>query len=207
MEKSLSAKQALTIRRRTIRLEGAWGDCFGEIDRTGVVFFWGQSGNGKTSAVLSFCKALTHFGRVLYVSLEEGLSLSFLNALRRHAMQDCGRRFQVIADQKMSELDTRLGKRKSPDFIVLDSFQYTQMSYRQYIDFKNRHADKLLIFVSHADGRQPAGRAAKSVMYDAGLKIWVEGYKAISNGRFIGPTGEYVIWRERAEEYWGRKSE
>lgn len=120
-------------------------------------------------------------------------------------MQDCGRKFMVVAEETMDELDERLAKRKSPDFIVIDSFQYTQMSYRQYIAFKNRHTDKLLIFVSQADGRQPAGRAAKSVMYDAGLKIWVEGYKAVSNGRFIGPVGEYVIWRERAEEYWGKK--
>lgn len=88
MGKSLSVSQALSIRRSTLRLEGGWGNCVGEIDRTGVVFFWGKSGNGKTSAVLSFGKELARFGRVLYNSLEEGLSVSFLNALRRHAMQD-----------------------------------------------------------------------------------------------------------------------
>lgn len=103
----------------------------------------------------------------------------------------------------MVELDERLSKRKSPDFVIIDSFQYTQLDYRQYIAFKERHPDKMLVFVSHADGKQPAGRAARSVMYDAGLKIWVEGYKAFSNGRFFGPTGEYTIWREKADEYWG----
>lgn len=203
MAKSLSVSQALSIRRPTLRLEGGWGDCVGEIDRTGVVFFWGKSGNGKTSAVLSFGKELARFGRVLYNSLEEGLSVSFLNALRRHAMQDCGRRFQVVAGESMEDLDERLSKRKSPDFVIIDSFQYTQLDYRQYIAFKERHPDKMLIFVSHADGKQPAGRAARSVIYDAGLKIWVEGYKAFTNGRFFGPTGEYTIWREKAEEYWG----
>jgi hypothetical protein len=195
MGKSLSVSQALSIRRSTLRLEGGWGNCVGEIDRTGVVFFWGKSGNGKTSAVLSFGKELARFGRVLYNSLEEGLSVSFLNALRRHAMQDCG--------ESIADLDERLSKRKSPDFVIIDSFQYTQLDYRQYIAFKERHLDKMLVFVSHADGKQPAGRAARSVMYDAGLKIWVEGYKAFTNGRFFGPTGEYTIWREKAEEYWG----
>ena len=58
MAKSLSVTQALTIRRHTIRPDGGWGDCVGEIDRTGVVFFWGKSGNGKTSAVMSFGKAV-----------------------------------------------------------------------------------------------------------------------------------------------------
>ena len=40
-------------------------------------------------------------------------------------------------------------------------------------------------------------------MYDATLKIWVEGFKAFSKGRFIGQTGEFTIWDEGAERYWG----
>ena len=40
-------------------------------------------------------------------------------------------------------------------------------------------------------------------MYDATLKIWVEGYRAFSKGRFIGRTGKYDIWPEHAERYWG----
>lgn len=36
-------------------------------------------------------------------------------------------------------------------------------------------------------------------MYDASLKIWVEGYKAFSKGRYIGSNGgEYVIWEDGA---------
>ena len=175
MGRTLSAKQVLTIKRRTIRLGGIWDDCVGEIDRTGVVFFWGNSGNGKTSAVVSFCKALCAHGKVLYLPLEEGLGGTTQDAIRRYRA----------------------------DFVVIDSFQYTQMSYKEYIAFKERHRNKLLIFVSHADGKRPDGRAASKVMYDASLKIWVEGYKAFSKGRFIGPTGECTIYEEGARKYWG----
>ena len=31
----------------------------------------------------------------------------------------------------------------------------------------------------------------------------VEGYKAFSKGRFIGPTGECTIYEEGARRYWG----
>lgn len=41
----------------------------------------------------------------------------------------------------------------------------------------------LIIFISHADGKNPAGRSAKSVMYDASLKIYIEGYRAFSKGK------------------------
>ena len=203
MAKLLSASQVLTIKRKTIQLEGAWGDCRGEIDRTGVVLVWGQSGNGKSSAVMSLAKELTKHGKVLYVSLEEGYALSFQNTLRRYSMQECGARFQVITNESIEDLTARLKKRRSADFVIIDSFQFTQLNYRRYLEFKKANRNKLIIFVSHAKGRQPAGSAAFSVKYDADQKIWVEGYKAISNGRYIGNTGECIIWEEGARKYWG----
>lgn len=48
----------MTIKHDTITLGGIWTDCIGEMDSKGFVFIWGQSGNGKTSAVMSFCKEL-----------------------------------------------------------------------------------------------------------------------------------------------------
>ena len=96
---------------------------------------------------------------------------------------------------------------KAPDIVVIDSFQYTQMSFKEYQGFKARHRDKLLIFISQADGNKPSGRTAVSVMYDAALKIWVEGYRAISKGRYFGSKGYYTIWEERANIYWGETKE
>lgn len=205
MAKLLSASQVLTIKRKTIQLEGAWGDCLGEIDRTGVVLVWGQSGNGKSSAVMSLAKELTKHGKVLYVSLEEGYALSFQGTLRRYSMQDCKSNFQVVAGVDIDSLSKRLKKRRSADFVIIDSFQYTQLNYKRYLAFKKEHSNKLIIFVSHADGRKPAGRAAEWVKYDADQKIWVEGYKAFSNGRYIGKTGEYTIWPEGAAKYWASR--
>lgn len=192
----------MSIRHKTVNLEGEWGKCIGEMDRHGVAFIWGNSGNGKSSAVASLCKELARFGKVMYVSLEEGTSLSFQKTISRFGLDECGANFQVLESATVDELDERLSRPKSPEFIVIDSFQYLQMSYRRYIAFKEAHRNKLIIFVSHAHGKQPEGRAACSVKYDAMLKIWVEGYKAFSKGRFIGETGEAVIWQKGADEYW-----
>lgn len=205
MARSMTAKEILAIRHRSIALSGEWGDCVGEMDRHGVVFIWGNSGNGKTSAVLSLCKELTSFGKVLFVSLEEGYSLSFQNAIKRYDLYSCGSKFQVIDSITPEDLADRLSKPRSPEFVVIDSYQYFGLSYKEYIAFKNRFPGKLLVFVSHADGRQPEGRAAKSVKYDAMLKIWVEGHVAFSNGRFFGKTGKAVIWKQGAWNYWSMK--
>lgn len=198
-------REVLSMKFETLPLEGVWYDAFGTPERKGVWFIWGNSGNGKTSFVMQLCKELAGFGRVAYNSMEEGACLTMQNTLRRFGMDEVNRRFLLLDNESMEELSLRIKRRKSPDFVVIDSFQYTQMNYKEYVKFKEAHRNKLLIFISHAAGTLPAGRPAKSVMFDATLKIYVEGYRAISKGRFIGPVGHFDIWPERAQEYWGNK--
>ena len=203
MKRALSVKDVLSMKKETLPFDGAWKDAFGEPERTGVWLIWGRSGNGKTSFVLQLCKELCKYGSVIYDSLEEGASLTMQNAFIRHGMMDVCGNLLLLDCEPIEELDDRISKRKSADFVVIDSFQYTQMNYKRYLKFKEAHKDKLLIFISHAKGVMPAGRSAESVMYDASQKIWVEGYKAFSRGRFIGSSGVYTIWAERATQYWG----
>ena len=203
LRRALSVSDVLRLKRETYTFEGAWAEAFGQPEQNGVWFVWGGSGNGKTSFVLQLCKELSRFGRVAYDSLEEGASLTMQNAFVKMGMQDVARRFVLLDREDMELLDARLGKRKSPDIVVIDSFQYTGMTFRDYQAFKERHADKLLIFISQADGSKPAGRTAVSVMYDAALKIFVSGYRAISKGRYFGTKGYYTIWEERARLIYG----
>lgn len=201
MARTLSAKQVLTIKFDTILLGGGWDECVGEIETTGIWFIWGNSGNGKTSAVVSLCKELSAFGKVLYNSREEGVSLTMQNTLRRYGMGELGSRFQ-LANMSLQELDEKISQQRSPKFVVLDSFQFMGLTYKDFRAFCEKHKNKMLIFVSRTRGRQPEGRAAISAMYDASCKIWVEGYKAFSKGRFVGTTGEMTIWDEGAKKYW-----
>ena len=202
MKRAISVTELLSMKKQTYKLSDEWRAAFGEPERNGVWFVWGRSGSGKTSFVLKLCKELCRFGKVAYDSLEEGSSLTMKNAFVRAGMQDVARRMVLLDGESMEDLDKRLQKRKSPDAVVIDSFQYTQMDFTAYLAFKSRHPNKLLVIISQADGTRPKGRTAVSVMYDAALKIWVEGYRAISKGRFIGDKGYYTIWKERADEYW-----
>lgn len=205
--RALSVSDVLRMKHDTLKLEGEWADAFGSPETKGVWFIWGSSGSGKTTFVLRLCKELCRFGRVVYDSLEEGASLTMKNAFVRTGMSDVARRFVFLKKEDMTTLSGRLSKRRSGDIVVIDSIQYTDWNIRDYKDFTARHSDKLLIFVSHADGNRPDGRTATKVMYDASLKIWVEGYRAISKGRFFGSKGYYDIWKERAEVYWGGQSD
>ena len=205
MKKALSMVDLMRKNREVYAFEGALQEAFGQPEQNGVWFIWGRSGNGKTSFVLQLCKELTRYGKVAYDSLEEGDSLTMQNALMRVGMGDVGRRF-ILLNESLEELDTRLKRRRSPDIVVVDSFQYAHIELKQYEEFIDQHKNKLIIFVSQADGLKPWGRTAQSAMYSASLKIWVEGYRAISKGRYRGNLGYYTIWAEKAEEYWSAKN-
>lgn len=202
-KQALSVSQVLSQKLETFELSEEWQQFIGKPEACGTWLIWGKSGNGKSTFVMKLAKALCEFGVVLYDSLEEGTGLTLVNTMKRLGMMEVNGRLRII-NESMEELGERLEKKRSPRIVIIDSFQYARISYIDYIAFKERFPNHLLIFVSHARGNNPAGDDAVSVMYDASLKIWVEGYRAFSKGRFIGSRGEYDIWKEQAEVYWGK---
>ena len=190
------------MKKDTIPFEGEWQEAFGNPEWIGTWIVWGNSGDGKTSFLMQLCKELSKWRKVAYNSLEQRASKTMQDTIREYNMLQCPRgRFQLVPGESIAKLSERLLKPKAPDVIVVDSFQYTQMNYKDYIDFKEKHPDKLIIFVSHADGTQPDGRAARKVKYDAELKIRVEGFRAFSQGRTKGPRGYFTVYEQGAIEY------
>ena len=76
-------RELLYMKFDTLPFEGEWYDAFGTPESRGVWIVWGKSGSGKTSFVMKLCKELCKYGRVVYNSLEEGISLTMQNTVRR----------------------------------------------------------------------------------------------------------------------------
>jgi hypothetical protein len=94
----------------------------------------------------------------------------------------------------------RLERQKSPDIVVLDSLQYSGMTYADYRRLRDGFKGKMFILISHASGTEPSGKVAMAIKFDANVKIFVEGYKAFPVSRYGG--GEpYVIWQEGADKF------
>lgn len=203
MKRAISVTELLNTKKKTFDFSPRFAAAFGNPERRGVWFIFANSGNGKTRFILDLCKELARFGRGCYNSLEEADSLTIQDAFREAGMIDVARRITLLPAEPISELSERLSKKKSVDFVVIDSFQYTGLSFKDYLEFKAKHRDKLIIFTSQVEGRKPYGRTAVRVRYDADLKIWVEGYRAFSLGRYRGTEKYYTIWDEGAAEYWG----
>lgn len=200
IKRAISVHEILNTNFVEMPFIGKWESSFGSPERSGVWIIWGNSGNGKTSFAMQLARYLTQFGKVAYNSLEEGARKSLKLTLQRNNMQQVSKHFFILSED-IEELRKRLAKRKSPNIVIIDSFQYTGMTKAEYKKLKKDFPTKLFIFISHAEGKNPEGRAAKFVMYDADIKIRVEGYKAFFASRF-GGGDPLTIWEKGASEYW-----
>ncbi|MBS4057788.1 MAG: hypothetical protein KGZ82_10770 [Bacteroidales bacterium] len=200
-QRAIPISQLSKQRFRGLEFEGPWADALGQPEITGAWLIWGNSGNGKTRFALQLAKYMCRFGRVAYNSLEEGASLSFQRAVDAVDFTPVSRRMIVLDKEPVHELIARLKRQKSPDIIIIDSVQYTGLKYQDYISLRDTFRRKLFILVSHADGKLPEGRVAKSIRYDAMVKVWVEGYVAYPVSRYGGGQ-PYVIWEEGSQQFY-----
>lgn len=200
MERALTLNDIRNYRAKTYLLGGGFDSALGEVELTGSWIVWGGSANGKTRFALQLAKALAGHVKVAYDSLEEGLSLSMRHAIEDVGFSDVKRNFVLLDGESVSDLKERLRKQRSPKVVIIDSLQYTCLTYNEYKKLRDEFRSKLFIFISHAEGRNPKGAVANSVKYDASVKIYVEGYKAYPQSRY-GGGDDYVIWKEGAERY------
>ena len=205
-KRAISLQQLFRKDIQSLDFKGPWLEAIGRPEITGSWIIWGGSGNGKTRFALQLAKYLTTFGKhVVFDSLEEGVSLSLRNAIADCNMQEVSRRFLLLDKEPLDDLIQRLDRPRSPQVVIIDSIQYTGLNYTDYKNLRDRFRSKLFILISHAEGSQPSGRVARSIRFDAFVKIWIEGYKAFPMSRYGG--GEpYTIWEEGALSYTQPKS-
>ncbi len=202
IKRALTAKDVMNYKPHLLDFDGRWLDLIGKPELTGTWLIWGNSANGKTRFALQLAKYMSKFARVAYNSLEEGLSQSMKAAISDVGMMDA-KGFLLLDKEPINELAERLRKRKSPDVIIIDSLQYTGMNYSDYKKLKDEFRNKLFIFVSHADGREPKGQVGKSIRYDAFVKIIVAGYMAKAESRYGGDKdSQYVVWQKGYDSFY-----
>jgi hypothetical protein len=103
----------------------------------------------------------------------------------------------------VAELEERLKLKRSAGVVFIDSFDYTRMSFKKYKEFRDRHPDKLVVFLAQVRGKHKLRTdAADDVKFDADIKILVDGYIAFPRSRFDG-NRPMVIWEAGARRHHG----
>lgn len=210
MMKLLSLRNLNDQKHELIEFTGRWRELMGTPEKTGCWITLGKSGMGKTAFMMQLARELDEMKyRVMILSLEEGSSLSFTEALRNNGITAGVHKITVSTGASVEELDEYLINKKSrrPDMIIIDSIQYWSNQYKatasKIIDLRNKYAGIVFICTSHVIGNEVEGSDAYSIKRDSFCRIYIEGFMAFYRGRGSGgPTGQYVIWKEGADKYW-----
>lgn len=207
VKRALTHRDIENMKFQDLDVSKEFQDLFGVPEASGVWIIWGHSGNGKTRFALQLLKELTKsikntYGKVAYDTLEEGARKSFRRAVMASYLKEVRKKLLFLNREPIEDLKIRLSKHKAPKMVFVDSFQYSGLTKRSYKHLKEEFPDVLFIFVSHAEGKHPEGRAAKFVRYDADVKIHVEGYVATAVSRYGGGK-PYEIWPEKVQELQG----
>lgn len=195
--RAYSPKEILSKTYECIPWGPRWSAPFGCPDVNELWFVSGQSASGKSSFVMQLAYELCNYGRVLYLSYEEGVNKSYRERIERFHMEEKQGRFRAAIDDTLEEIFKRLSRPKSPHFVIVDSFQVADWTYEQARSLVTTFPRKSFIFVSQEYKGQPMGKPATRLRYLAGVKVRVVGFKAFCQGRFTGDPGSYfVVWEE-----------
>lgn len=202
--RAYSPKEIARLQIPELPLEGEWRAAFGRPSRYERWFIDGESTSGKSTFVMLLAKELCKFGKVDYISLEEGANLSFKRRTIRLQMDEVAGRFKAVTNITMEELAERLAKPKSANFVFIDSVQYTGMTFPKIKALLlDRFPRKSFIFVSQNYKGRPKGKPANDLKFDAGVKISTIGFRAYCHGRYVNGAGAYfTIWEEGAYKYY-----
>ena len=138
----LSAANMSQLNTMLLNFNGLWLQLLGQPQTNFKMLVQGESGSGKSHFAIQFAQYLTAFGRVLYISGEEGFAATFQDKIRtigahRHPNFYTG--------------DFRTGTEllvEAPNlyhFIVIDSINDMNISYEQYLQIIERFSQSGII--------------------------------------------------------------
>ena len=184
----------------------------GQIEDSFTAIIYGGSANGKTNFLVKLLKELKPVGDMMYISYEEAHGKTIQDLILRHKLHEELPNLRFSDGETIDELMQMLKRKRSPKVIVIDSWQFSNLTLDDYKLLKKNFVfgktpgkRKIFLIISHVDGKVPDGRSAKDIKKDSNIKILVEGFVAIVETSRYGSTRNLTIWERGAKEYWGKE--
>ena len=167
-----------------------------------MAIFWGNSGSGKSDAAIQLAKYVIKFGTVLYLSWEQKDRGTIQTAFKRHGLLEQHGKIHLSPGGSFESVVAYLRKQRSPDFVFMDSIDFSKWTYAQYEELRLLFPKKSIVIVAHGLGSLPKKALAADIMFDADIKCRVNKYVGfVETTRFEGPQKELIVWEEKAREF------
>ena len=200
--RTLSVKQAFLKKFKTFEFDGIWKEVMNNPETTGGWIIYGDEKQGKSTFAIMLANYLTKFGKVLYISAEEGVSQHFISVMGRMGVDVNNQKLKLLDGyQEWADLEERFKKRQCPKIIFIDNITVyrDEMSKADLKRILIEHKDKLIICVSHEERKEPDSAQGKFWKKMSKIIVRVLGQNAIVDGRCTG--GNLVIDEDRAMLY------
>ncbi|REC47849.1 MULTISPECIES: ATP-binding protein [Chryseobacterium] len=178
----------------TLAFDGEWKDSFGEPEKNFKMILYGGSGEGKTEFTVRFSKYLAGFGKVSYISPEQGISKSLQDAIKRNSMEEVAGKVMFLTGGTFDELLTYIKKSRSK-FIIIDSLDYMKLTVDQFKILIAKFPKKAFIIIAWAKNGSPKSQHAKDIEFMCDIKSLVESFTiSLPTSRF-GGNKPFIIWK------------
>lgn len=177
----------------TLAFTGEWKESFGEPEKNFKMILYGNSGEGKTEFTVRFSKYLAEFGKVSYVSPEQGISKSLQDAIKRNQMETVAGKVMFLTGGTFDELLIYIRKSRSK-FIIIDSLDYMKLTVDQFKTLIARFPKKAFIIIAWAKNGSPKSQHAKDIEFMCDIKSLVESFRITLPTSRFGGNKEFVIW-------------
>ena len=205
-QRATSTFNFLNKKIESLEWEGKWKQTFGNPPKKGIWYIGGHSASGKTSFVVQLVKALTDLNMyVRFYNFEEGDgSTSLQEICRREDIYSAGKKVQWVHDFiTCDEIKRELKSLRRINAAVIDSRKEVGMTAKQVLELKREFPEMLIIIICHVlPNGMPETAADRQVKQAARMKITVDRYRAINEGRTFGEIDYYNVWKERADKAW-----
>lgn len=203
MSRALTPKNLYDKTFTLYEFQGIYKDVLGTPSRGGIWLIYGKDKNGKSWTSLILARLFKEFGKVLYVSAEEGTDIAFVNAMARAKISAAEKNINVIEYEPFEMLYKRLRKKRAPKIVVLDNTTI----YKD--ELKGRGVTKLIhdfpnvtfLIVAHEERNKPYTSAAMMAHKLAKIIIRVQGLTMLVSGRC--PGGRLAVDENKAQLFHG----
>lgn len=182
----------------------------GDVPLFFVCVVYGYSGNGKTEFCMQLAKEFTQYGKVAWFSYEQRHGYDLQQATLRNDMEQQSGNFLIIDPLEsikegvslLEDLDNYLKKRNSPDFIFIDSWDYTNFTFSDYKFLKLKYGNKkTFVMISHSSKNGILRKkVSDDIVFDGGMGVLVRDFIAEPIKNRFGGFEPYVVFDKKARE-------
>lgn len=194
--KKINAKQFLKRTYEEVDFVGVWEKSFGLPERKSSMLVYGEGKNGKTEFCVQLANYMSLFGKVLYVSKEQGASKSLQNAWKRNETRD-----DVLLGLDADLKDILNAVQRGYVAVILDSVDYLKLTEEDVKLIYEHQKKTLIVFVAWGDGKKPKTGIASKIYFMVDMIAYVKGFLANCKSRY-GGNEEYVVWEKGAKKHW-----